>query len=383
MSVDARRGLRRWLWPTALLTVGCAGIGAGLLLGGTTVSPTARPSQPPPTTSVRAQVLNDTAAVDCIVHRDTATVPTPTPAEGSSSIVTGRTPGEAATQDGSVLIEISGRPLIVLTGPHPLYRPLTEGDTGEDVAMLQRALARVQPGLVADGEFGRRTSLALSKLYSANGYRPPLAPATTADPEPPQAASQDRTLAENLPRASTRTVTALPGELLFVPSTPLLLATVLPDVGTRLGDELLRYVSGPPQALCTSARLGELTQGKLLTFRDSDMTGTVEEFREVTGEEASATTRQVRVALSGAPAAIGEGTVLRRHVLMATTTDPVLTVPVACLNGGGTTPSVLALRGEVKATIPVTVGLVVDGFAQVTPHEPGGLTDGDVVVVGR
>jgi peptidoglycan hydrolase-like protein with peptidoglycan-binding domain len=73
---------------------------------------------------------------------------------------------------GSVLVEVSGRPVFALSGSLPAYRDLTTGDTGEDVAQLQRALAALGHSYGKDplGTFGSGTARAVTALYEQAGY---------------------------------------------------------------------------------------------------------------------------------------------------------------------------------------------------------------------
>lgn len=74
--------------------------------------------------------------------------------------------------EGTVLYEVAGRPVFALQGDLPLFRDLTRGAEGEDVAQFQEALARLgfDPGVV-DGIYGPVTEAAAAELYQAAGYQ--------------------------------------------------------------------------------------------------------------------------------------------------------------------------------------------------------------------
>ncbi|MGW1867398.1 peptidoglycan-binding protein [Streptomyces mauvecolor] len=105
-----------------------------------------------------------------------------TPVQGQSQgaaagalLLTGiRKKAGSAVAPGDVLVEVSGRPVIALSGPVPAYRDLKPGDTGKDVGELQDALRRLG---YADsdpaGTFGPRTKSAVAALYADRGYDPP------------------------------------------------------------------------------------------------------------------------------------------------------------------------------------------------------------------
>ncbi|MEV7992611.1 peptidoglycan-binding protein [Streptomyces sp. NPDC086077] len=82
------------------------------------------------------------------------------------------TEGETLTE-GSVLMQVSGRPVFVLRGPVPMYRTLGPGSSGEDVRQLQGALRRLghDPGAVS-GNFREGTAAAVGRWYESKGYAP-------------------------------------------------------------------------------------------------------------------------------------------------------------------------------------------------------------------
>lgn len=74
--------------------------------------------------------------------------------------------------EGDVVVEVSGRPVIVLEGSFPMYRSLALGSEGPDVLQLEEALERLghPPGDV-DGVFDEATAGAVDGLYAAAGHR--------------------------------------------------------------------------------------------------------------------------------------------------------------------------------------------------------------------
>ena len=78
-------------------------------------------------------------------------------------------------RNGEQLAEIDGEPLFVLTGTVPAWRDLAPGESGPDVAELQKALASL--GYYDNGDtpgyFGSATEDAVSLYYEHLGYTPP------------------------------------------------------------------------------------------------------------------------------------------------------------------------------------------------------------------
>lgn len=72
--------------------------------------------------------------------------------------------------DGSVALEVAGRPVILLTGDLPVYRDLRPGSSGDDVEQLELALSRL--GLLSnpDRTWGPETGAAIQALYANAGY---------------------------------------------------------------------------------------------------------------------------------------------------------------------------------------------------------------------
>jgi peptidoglycan hydrolase-like protein with peptidoglycan-binding domain len=74
--------------------------------------------------------------------------------------------------NGEQLAEIDGEPLFALAGRVPAWRDITPGESGPDVAELQKALA--SPGYYQGGDtpgfFGTATQAAVSAYYEHLGY---------------------------------------------------------------------------------------------------------------------------------------------------------------------------------------------------------------------
>src|SRR5690606_29242172 len=80
------------------------------------------------------------------------------------------TPGRRLVE-GDVLMQVSGRPVMVLRGSVPMYRTIGPGSSGDDVKQLQKALTRLgfSTGGVT-GTYGRGTASAVSRWYRSKGY---------------------------------------------------------------------------------------------------------------------------------------------------------------------------------------------------------------------
>ncbi len=83
-------------------------------------------------------------------------------------------------EEGQVVMQIAGRPVISLNGDLPTYRTLVPGSHGPDVAQLEIALRRlgIDTGAV-DDVYDGATSIGVAQLFARVGYEAPKA--STAD----------------------------------------------------------------------------------------------------------------------------------------------------------------------------------------------------------
>src|SRR5262245_29357189 len=76
-------------------------------------------------------------------------------------------------QEGEVILSVSGRPVIVLSGALPAHRDLSPGTSGADIRQLEESLARLgfDPGPV-DGIYDQKTAAAVERWYRKSGLEP-------------------------------------------------------------------------------------------------------------------------------------------------------------------------------------------------------------------
>ncbi|MEU1537656.1 peptidoglycan-binding domain-containing protein [Actinacidiphila glaucinigra] len=79
----------------------------------------------------------------------------------------------ATLREGSVLMQVSGRPVFVLRGSVPMYRSIGPSSSGDDVRQLQSALRRIghDPGAVS-GNYRQGTGSAVTRWYRSKGFVP-------------------------------------------------------------------------------------------------------------------------------------------------------------------------------------------------------------------
>jgi len=304
--------------------------------------------------------------------------------------------------NGRKLAEIDGEPLFALAGKVPAWRDLTPGESGPDVAELQKALAAL--GYYDDGDtpgyFGPATEYAVSLYYGHLGYTPPSSGGVPA------------------------------ADVVFLPSLPATVVAVNGATGEQPGQPFLELAARGSLALTGElppAYAGQVKSGLKATIYD-----------EVTGIHAAGTVSDIGTATTIAPVGavvdIGSGpssagsassgstgsssssnsggsssssgagatpfiplamhpsrplaSALNGENVLVTvetgqTEGPVFTVPVAAIvtTASGTSHvTVMGAHGK-QTEVTVTPGISENGFVQVTPAKSGALAAGNRVVV--
>ncbi|GAA4223202.1 hypothetical protein GCM10023075_15860 [Streptosporangium album] len=81
-----------------------------------------------------------------------------------------RAPRPGKITEGSVLMEVNGRPVFALRGKVPMHRTMAAGTAGADVKQLQTALRRLGFGAPVTGVFDSATTVAVQRWYAKRGY---------------------------------------------------------------------------------------------------------------------------------------------------------------------------------------------------------------------
>lgn len=157
--------------------------GAGWYAGTRIKSPAqvAAETEPPPPSLITVPVEMRTLSSDVIVRGEIRyeepielRLADPPAVLGGSAIVTLAPEEGALVEEGDVLLEVSGRPILVLQGELPMFRTIRPGDEGEDVLQIEQALNRLgfDPGTV-DEVFDQETEAAIGDWYGSHGFSPP------------------------------------------------------------------------------------------------------------------------------------------------------------------------------------------------------------------
>ncbi|HYB88360.1 MAG TPA: peptidoglycan-binding domain-containing protein [Streptosporangiaceae bacterium] len=310
--------------------------------------------------------------------------------------------------NGEELAAIDGEPLFVLAGHVPAWRDVTPGESGPDVAELQKALGSLgyYQGGDTPGYFGTATQDAVALYYEHLGYTPPATggvPMTDVVFLPSLPAkviavngAKGQQPGQPFLELAARGSLALTGEL-----PPAYAAQVKPGLQVKIYDEVTGvHATGTVSEVGTATTIEPV--GAIVNVGGGAASATA---GESTGSGASGTTGTAGTAGSGSsgnaqnsgttafiPLAVHPSKPLRaalngENVLVTVETGrtegPVLTVPVAAVvtTGSGTSyVTVAGVHGK-QTQVPVTPGISENGYVQVTPVKAGQLAVGDSVVV--
>jgi len=168
------------VWVAFLVAV--LALATGMIVGSRIKSPAQVDSETRPpeagliTAKVQQRQLTARLAVRAdVAFADPVRVSPPAPMGAESAVVTGRVPkvGDQVNA-GSVLLEVSGRPIFVLAGQFPAYRPLSPGSSGPDVQQMRDSLNTLGFDTGAPSQtYDQSLADAVRKLYETVGYPPP------------------------------------------------------------------------------------------------------------------------------------------------------------------------------------------------------------------
>ena len=262
-------------------------------------------------------------------------------------------------KSGQVILELEGRPVIVLTGDFPSWRDFTLSTTGPDAAQLQTALVDVglyQGDDQEHGTVGHRTLNAVLSLYETIGYDPPPW--------------------MQVPHSE---FVFIPSDLRFVERVDVAVGDVLKASPITLASSTRRI-----EADLTVDQRAAIQPG--LTIRTAASPahpawlGTIDRVVEIPrldGSEGPTNAIFVREA-------IPEALVAARlfEVVLASTRGATLSAARAAVHTSAEgEPFVVVLDGTVETAHDVNVGVVTDTRIEVAPVSPGVLSPGDQLVL--
>ncbi|MFJ2478296.1 peptidoglycan-binding protein [Streptomyces sp. NPDC087659] len=246
------------------------------------------PVSGPVTVSVEKRKLTATVITQGAVEYGTPRAITPAGPVGgadaeAAQLVTKQPKKGARLEEGGVLMQISGRPVMVLEGKVPMYRTLGPGTSGDDVKQLQSALRRLgfDPGGVT-GDYRQGTAAAVARWYESKGFS---AQSPGAEEEERLAELESAVTSAQLALIEARTgssdedagsdeagplrLSAAEKELKRANGA---LSSFRNSYGTRVpAGEIVFLPELPARVDTVGARLGEAPQGSVATVTTSDL----------------------------------------------------------------------------------------------------------------
>ncbi|WP_026925435.1 hypothetical protein [Glycomyces arizonensis] len=366
---------------------------------------TAEPADSVITVQVEQGQLSDLMEFEAVLDRVGGyEVPAPASIEGADIALTSDIPLETGDEvkTATVLLEVSGRPMIALPGEVPAYRNLVEGDTGPDVEQLQQALQGLY-GTPVTGEFDSRTADDIEKLYANLGYEAPTTSETTVEPTGEDESAEgadDGTEAVGGAQVQTVDRVMFPAsEAVFLPQLPMQVGKIDATQGAPVEGMVMTLVSGDwkleaelseeeAAALSQAGDEAELEYGPgPLEGMEASVPDLETREVEAQGEEGTLTVEKTFAVFAFDAADLDDGEELvpgigQELVLVrARSAEDALIVPLSAVwtDSQGRT-MVTVLEGETERRVEVEIAIRHDGRGVVEPVG-GELAAGEEVVV--
>ena len=382
-SVGGSKRLLAAFVAVALISFGLGAIGTHLIRSPAQV---AADRKAPARTNLTAMVTkgNLESSVRFIGTVSAGKTVTLSPADADGKIVTGGSPRKGTSMAaGSVVVELNDRPVVLLVSKYPLYRDLSFGSQGDDVARLQDALRNANYGLYdAPGKYGASTAAAVQRLYANAGYSTAVVEEASYD----DGSTSDKSSDEKSSSKSPRRYAAIKrAEILMVPALPADLANSTFKSGNPVSKgEVTIALSAPIiTAKLNPVEAEGLSKGQKVTYSSVDEkvqgSGTIESIGEpkVSGDDGFVSIVKVRPDVT-----LDSENESESLTIDATSTEKQsgLLVPLSAIyTSAGGDNSVQIFSGGKKVKIKIDVVSQADGLARVESKK---LAAGDRVVVG-
>jgi peptidoglycan hydrolase-like protein with peptidoglycan-binding domain len=321
---DARRS--RWNWRAvggaAVAVVAAVALGAGVAAAVLTPARPAVLASPEAIESVpvATQSFDDRRSVTVGFALGSGTSLT---SPGDGRITSFDCARGASFVSGESALSLDGRPVLTLASEVPLWRDLTKNDRGDDVAALQRELARLGEPVTVDGVLGRETLDALERRFRSIGDVPL--------PEPTWTAPDDAT-------TEARSV-VLASRILWIPSPMVIVDECAIGTGaTTTAGEPLATLGAGLSAVAVEQMPGDLVPGERALVVDGaalpvQADGTVTDAAALAAIASSSSVRE---------ATLGEATTFTATLDLVDPVEIAVVPPSAVAGVDGTTGCVIA-----------------------------------------
>lgn len=389
---------RRWVL-VAIITLALISAGGGYLAGRLTQSPAqvAAKTAPPPANMLTAKVQQGPITSGLVMRGTVSAVGAfDVAAKAPEKVITEITlkPGDTVN-NGSVIAELNGRPLIAITGDVSLYRDLPPGATGKDVRRFQQALGTLTRGVRVTGTVDDQTQQALRRVYKARKYPAPtieLPPEPQPpEPQPPAQAQPRENPTDSAPPAPAPARTGTPvlmAEFVSIPALPATILTAHNQLGPQPEGPLVTLATNnlTTTSVIPKHAEGTIDVGQQVTLLN-ERTGktrpaSVTELGEHKSEQGQ--TQQTAIISTTETLPLDwNGLDIRVSLTEAAAKPDALHVPTsAIITDANSVTKVIVVTDTERREVPVTLGATGAGRTQITPVG-GSLVAGDDVLVGK
>lgn len=305
--------------------------------------------------------------------------------EGAQPLVT-RLPIRVGSvvDDGSLLAEVAGQPIVALQGSIPMYRSFRFGTEGADVRQFQEALEGLgYPIADASGYYGVSTAEAASEMFGVRGYDLPTA-----------------VIGGRSKHSSKVRVAVVPAwSVVYVPHLPGYVDALSAKVGERIGSKLATVTAGRPvvRATIEASQAGSVRPGMRAEVVNATgggpstsavvvrVTAGTTASQQGGGESKSGSQEaaQPEVVLDLRGQAPPLGSQVSVTVDRASSRGPVLAVPFSAVQTRADGSNYVAVEANGRQTdVSVMLGVSADGFVAVRPLGGAQLRAGERVTLG-
>ncbi|MGV8885515.1 MAG: peptidoglycan-binding domain-containing protein [Microbacteriaceae bacterium] len=266
---------------------------------------------------------------------------------------------------GQRIIEVSGRPVLAVSGKVPFWRTLQFGSSGVDVEQVQ-AFARSLGHRISDpkGLMGRSTLRAIRTIYADRGY-----------------AMVDSSLMPQPGTADAQTLSIPIGELVSLPSLPAKIETACAPTGSSGEGKLCTLASTTGAAILVlpkydATRVAEKAAVRLQLGDGSEVVGTVgavlpSELPPLGDDSEDQTTQgessvRFSIVFDADQKLEGIESATKAVIVLATALADSLIVPASAIRArGGESFWVEVVNADAEITVPVDVGVCYLGECAV------------------
>ncbi len=361
-GIGRRRGARLLL----LLLIGTVLVAAAGFWAGTVVHSSQQIvprhiREPAPSVAIQRRVLADRlqASGTIIFAIKEAISPLPPSLAGDAVPLVTRMPLHvgATVRVGNTVAEIAGQPVFALVGAVPMYRSLSFGMYGDDVAQLQHNLDALGYAIDdAPGHYGSSTADAVAKLFEREGY---LAPTTRVVIGTSSAHGKKEPVVERF--------AMLPeGDAVFLKVLPATAIAVNAREGARIEGALGTLASGPPlvRMRISTTQLATLRRGMVTTITWGEHRGRAR-LAKLPGINPNGASSEIVTAYFIGRTHPPVGKEVTASITRASSRRPVWVVPYSAVGTAANGSNFVILVGTSHRRVPVRLGLSAGGYVAI------------------